>query len=261
MRRGVLLVAHGTRVPAGVLAATCFAEGVANRLKAQNPLWENALCRLAFLEISTPDIYAVATHMYHQEGIRELYILPLLLLSAGHALADLPRMIDDIQRDCPHLRVRMSSPLNDHERLVKIYQQHIHDALQQESGIDALLFVNRGSSYPHSYRIFQQIVQQTSALFPDLKKTSAFFAGLGGGLPRAFHRLEKSGVRECLVLPHLLFPGRLSAQLDRQLKEWAMGHAHLHFRSAPLLGESEELMDVYAKQIVLFSLRRAVQTV
>ncbi len=51
------------------------------------------------------------------EGIRRITVVPLFLAQGGHLKEDLPRLLDDIRRHHPALRIEVTTAIGDSEDL------------------------------------------------------------------------------------------------------------------------------------------------
>ncbi len=64
------------------------------------------------------------------EGIGHITVVPLFLAQGGHLKQDLPRLLDDIRRDHPALRIDVTTAIGDSEDLIKAiadwaFEQHL----------------------------------------------------------------------------------------------------------------------------------------
>ena len=85
-RKGLLLVGHGTRDPAGLAE---FRE-VAGKVAELAPEFRTEAC---FLELAEPDI-GTAVGRLLEARIERLIVAPVLLFSAGHAKRDIPAAVE-----------------------------------------------------------------------------------------------------------------------------------------------------------------------
>jgi sirohydrochlorin cobaltochelatase len=105
----ILLFAHGARDPSW---AEPFRRIVA-RLGRTHP---GVRVELAFLELMQPDL-ASAIASLAAGGIGQITVVPLFLAQGGHLREDLPRLLDDIRRRHPGLRIDVTSAIGDSEDL------------------------------------------------------------------------------------------------------------------------------------------------
>ncbi len=105
----ILLFAHGARDPGW---AEPFRR-IAARLKAAQP---GLRVELAFLELMEPRL-AEAVAALSGEGIGLITLVPLFLAQGGHLKEDLPRLLDDIRRQHPSVRIDVTAAIGDVESL------------------------------------------------------------------------------------------------------------------------------------------------
>jgi sirohydrochlorin ferrochelatase len=102
-KRALLLVDHGSRRP----EAHAHLEGIAAQLRARRP---DLAVYLAHMELAGPSVSeAVAACV--RDGVEELFVHPFFLVPGLHAVADVPRLVDEALAAHPGLRARVTAPL------------------------------------------------------------------------------------------------------------------------------------------------------
>ena len=105
----ILLFAHGARDPSW---AEPFRRIVA-RLRHRQP---GTHVELAFLEAMEPTLDSAVAGLAAM-GIRQITVVPLFLAQGGHLKEDLPRLLDDIRKHHPALRIEVTTAIGDSEDL------------------------------------------------------------------------------------------------------------------------------------------------
>jgi sirohydrochlorin cobaltochelatase len=118
----ILLFAHGARDPSW---AEPFRR-IAARLGRKHP---GIRVELAFLEMMQPTL-ASAVAGLAAEDIAHITVVPLFLAQGGHLKQDLPRMLDEIRRHHPALRIDVTTAIGDSEDLTNAiadwaFAQHV----------------------------------------------------------------------------------------------------------------------------------------
>ena len=105
----ILLFAHGARDPSW---AEPFRRIVV-RLGQKQP---GIRVELAFLDLMHPTLDSAIAGLA-AEGIGHVTVVPLFLAQGGHLKQDLPRLLDDIRRHHPALRIDITTAIGDSEDL------------------------------------------------------------------------------------------------------------------------------------------------
>jgi sirohydrochlorin cobaltochelatase len=122
----ILLFAHGARDPSW---AEPFRRIVV-RLRHKQPAMR---VELAFLEMMQPTL-AAAVGGLAADGIRHITVVPLFLAQGGHLKEDLPRLLDDIRRHHPALRIDVTPAIGDSEDLTNAIADWAFDQHLSRSG-------------------------------------------------------------------------------------------------------------------------------
>ncbi|MDQ2725732.1 MAG: sirohydrochlorin chelatase [Actinomycetota bacterium] len=141
-RVGVLLVGHGSRSRLGAAQMHRIADLVA----AARP---GTIIELGFLEMSDPPATRALDDLVAR-GCRQIVVLPLLLLGAGHAKSDVPAVVVAGRRRHPAIAITYGSPLGVTRELVAIAGANLAAAggPTRADGPLPLLVVGRGTSDP-----------------------------------------------------------------------------------------------------------------
>jgi sirohydrochlorin ferrochelatase len=117
VKRAVLLVDHGSRLP----EANALLDAVAARVRERLP---DRLVRTAHLELAPPAI-PDAIDACASEGAGEIVIAPWFLAPGAHTTRDLRRLAEEGERRHPGLRIACAGPLGSDERLVDVLLSRI----------------------------------------------------------------------------------------------------------------------------------------
>ena len=122
----ILLFAHGARDPSW---AEPFRRIVA-RLRHKQP---GTRIGLAFLEMMLPTLDSAVAELA-AEGIAHITVVPLFLAQGGHLKQDLPRLLDDIRKHYPTLRIDVTNAIGDSEELTNAIADWAFDQHLSRSG-------------------------------------------------------------------------------------------------------------------------------
>lgn len=183
----LVLVAHGTRDPAG----TAVLAELAERVRRARP---GHRVELAFLEISAPLLADLLP------GLRgPVVIVPLLLAGGYHVHIDLPTVVAGARPDA-----RIAAPLGPHPLLTAVLARRLAAAGLRRT--DAVLLAAAGSSDPAALADVRAAARLLSVRLA--RPVTAAFASAGEpALPAALARLRSGPAPRVAVASYLLAPG------------------------------------------------------
>ena len=120
MKRAVLIVDHGSRLP----EANELLEAVAARVRERLP---ERLVRTAHLDLAKPSI-PDAIDACAEDGAGEVVLLPWFLSPGAHTARDLPRIAREAARRHPGVRIACAAPLGFDEKLVDVLLDRLASA-------------------------------------------------------------------------------------------------------------------------------------
>ena len=228
----VLLIGHGTRLPAGVAEF----HALADRLQQALP---DRACRAGFLELVEPSVPEVLATLWRQ-GCRRVTALPALLMAAGHVKNDIPVMLNAFQAEHPEMRITFGADLGIHPNLLRVARERIESG-ETEFGPDydrrdaLLVVIGRGCSDPDANA---NICKITRMLWEGMGfgwAETAYTAVAAPLMADALERAHRLGFRRLVVFPYLLFAGRLVEQVRATVAAHRERHPEVQAVVAPYL--------------------------
>lgn len=137
MPDGLLLVAHGSRLPAGQAEMRALADEVSRR-RPSLPV------ELGYLELCDPPAGRALDRLVDR-GCDRVGIVPLMLHAAGHSKSDVPAVVLDGRRRHPGMEVLYGRPLGVDHALVSLAAKRVADA---GGAGRPLAVISRGTSDP-----------------------------------------------------------------------------------------------------------------
>jgi sirohydrochlorin cobaltochelatase len=207
---GLLLVGHGSRSLAsgGEMSDLCVL------VREQLP---DVNVDLGFLEMNDPPAGQVLDLLVAQGG-RRVVVLPLVLLSAGHAKSDVPAIVVDGRRRHPGVDVRFGSPLGISRDLVAILGGAVVEA---GGGGLPLLVIARGTSDPDAngdaHKAARLVAEWTAAPFVH----TGFTGVTGPSVPDALDVFARLGYPQMAVVFWFLCTGKLVERARHQIAAFA----------------------------------------
>ncbi|MBW3651791.1 MAG: sirohydrochlorin chelatase, partial [Actinobacteria bacterium] len=199
MREGLLLVAHGSRSAAGQREI----EQLTALVAAAAP--PDVLVDMGYLELSHPPA-GVALDRLVAAGARQIAVVPLMLLAAGHSKSDVPAVVLEGRQRHPGVTLGYGRPLGVHQVLIDLAQRRIRAAGVAGA---ALALIARGTSDPDANadacKISRLVAEATGA---DVAVTG--FSGVTRpDVPTALEQLHRLGASRIAVFSWFLATGIL----------------------------------------------------
>ncbi len=247
-RRPALLIAgHGTRDEAGAREL----HTLAGRVRELDPGLRVAS---GFIELSPPPVTVAAADLV-AVGARDVVVVPLMLLAAGHAKNDIPALLVRCRGEHPGVRFRYGRDLGLHPDLLAVVDDRLADAVPfEDRAATAVLLVGRGASDPDANADLAKLGRLLWEGRP-WPLVEVCYAGITAPLvPEGLDRLWRLGARRIVAMPYLLFGGRLEARVHKQCAESAAAHPEVEVRVADHLGPDDRVA-----RLVLARYREAIE--
>lgn len=194
---GLLLVAHGSRLPAASDEAEVLRGRVAER-------WDGPV-GLGFLELARPEATTAGEALLAAADPAEVVVQPLLLLPGNHARFDVQTVADHLAGR--GAAVRVGRPIGTDVGVVDLAVRHVRAV----GPVDAMLVVASGTASDEALRALDTGAALV-ARGAGVEVVAAATTSLAGERPaEAWRALREAGHRRIALLPWMLFPGRLEA--------------------------------------------------
>ncbi|GEB76826.1 sirohydrochlorin chelatase [Sporolactobacillus inulinus] len=204
----VLYVSHGTRIHEGVKQANQFLSSCMKQVDAP-------IQRVCYLEIVQPGILD-GIRQCIAAGAEVVLVQPLLLLTAGHAKRDIPRVIKQAEHLYPDVRFIYGRPFGVDERIVSLLIERLHEQQDPLPQGSAILLVGRGSSDPDTKRNFAQIRHLLHQKGME-SVTLCYMAAAKPTFDEGLDQVIREQWRHVYVIPYLLFSGVLMKTIYRSI--------------------------------------------
>ncbi len=126
------------------------------------------------MELQEPDL-SETVHKIVAKGVTQITIVPILLLTAGHAKHDIPKMIEEERNKYPQIVFRYGRPIEIEPKMITIVEDHIKKTTDETEKFD-ILFVGRGSSDPQAVNDTETLVEMLREKFPNNLIEKCFLA-------------------------------------------------------------------------------------
>jgi sirohydrochlorin cobaltochelatase len=239
----LLLLGHGSRDP----RATREHEALADSYRARRPGSE---VHTAYIELAEPLL---------DEGLaraasraRRVVVVPLFLFGAGHVKNDVPLALEAARARFPGVSFLSAPPLGVHPDLVDLAWQRAAPLVPEaaaERRSTLLLVVGRGASDPDANGDFCKVARLIGEGRGLMQVESTFLGITEPRFEASLERIARIRPERLVVLPYLLFAGRLLAKLGDELGAFAQRHPWIKTQLAPHLGTGEKLFSAVDERV------------
>ncbi|HWP85336.1 MAG TPA: CbiX/SirB N-terminal domain-containing protein [Terriglobia bacterium] len=118
----LIIFAHGSKVPE--------ANATIGRLASEVSREAGLPATAAFLDVASPDLQTAVAAAVHA-GARRILIVPCFLVFGVHVREDLPRLVQQLEREHPGVEMLVSSPLDGHPGLPQLLASRVREALSE----------------------------------------------------------------------------------------------------------------------------------
>lgn len=246
MNRAILLIGHGSQDPEGAEGFRQMAKAMAERMREREERVD-----YCFLEFAEPDIQTEVDRLTHQ-GVSRITAVPVMLLDAGHAMADIPAELARARQRHPTIRFDYGEHLGFHPKLMQVLLKQltaVGEAPENLNDHTLILMVGRGSSDPvansNFYKWARMLWERTGYRAVD----SAFIGITRPTLPEGLDRAVTSGAKNVVVLPYFLFTGTLYKRIAETVSTYQARYPTIQFRLTRYFGLEPLLLDVVAERV------------
>lgn len=209
--KGVLYVSHGSRIAEATEEAITFINSVQETVDV-------SLQEICFLELSKPTIEEATISLINQ-GASEIYVIPVLLLSAGHYYKDIPEVIEELRLRYPFVPFIYGKPLGVQERLSHILVERLKDTNIDVKEDAKILIVGRGSYNPQTKKDISLIAEQfkNRTGFKDVE--TCYLAACKPSFEESLERAIDDERSQIFIVPYLWFTGVLERHIEKTARE------------------------------------------
>jgi len=219
MKKGILLCGHGSRTKSGT---DSFKELV-NILKNRYTEYE---VDYGFLEFNHP-VYEASIERMYQNGVREIYALPVILFAGSHAKNDIPYEMNSIQNNYPDLTIKMGRHLGVNSNLIELSKKRILEEEAKHDPIDrkdtCLLVVGRGTTDPDANSDVHKLACMIGEGMGFGFTTVAYSGTAYPSIPESLKLVDRMQFKRTIAIPFFFFTGVLLERIYSQIQEFDNG--------------------------------------
>ncbi|MBE1553952.1 sirohydrochlorin chelatase [Sporosarcina limicola] len=237
--QAVLYVGHGSRIKAGVEEAIRFIE-------RSQAIIDVPIQEICFLELAVPGVDEGITKCV-ERGATKIAVVPILLLTAGHANEDIPFEIEVGKIMYPDVEFTYGRAFGIHPKIVdSLYDRVIEQQLPIAEDAQVLL-VGRGSSDPAVKRDLTAIAQLFGEKYSFKKVDVCFLYGASPSFDEALLQQQQSATKQVFIIPYLLFTGILMNGIEKKIAQELSSDQQ--FVLCENLGYHKNIQDVLVERV------------
>jgi precorrin-8X/cobalt-precorrin-8 methylmutase len=239
---GVVLVGHGSRDPDGVRQFEALAALIHQRAGAHT-------ITHGYLEFASPTIdEAVRANI--AQGVKEIVMVPGVLLAASHAKNDIPSEFLAMCREYPDVAFYYAGVMGIHPLILELCRERLIEAESHSPHVvrrdeTCLVVVGRGTTDPDAN---SDVSKLTRMLEEGLGFGGSFVCYSGTAKPLVAEGLSlaaKLGFRRVIVFPYFLFDGVLVKRVNAAADALAERHPEVEVLKTGHLGVHPLVAEVF----------------
>ncbi|WP_096201130.1 sirohydrochlorin chelatase [Bacillus sp. FJAT-45350] len=247
--QAILYVGHGSRVKEGNYQFESFIERVKNVIDF--PIQEHC-----YIEIAEPSIKeGIALCM--SKGATAITVIPVLLLSAGHAKVDIPIEIKEAKKKYPHIKFTYGKPLGVEQNMIDIVGDRliegglsVSDSFTFEERQEvSVLLVGRGSSDSDANSDLAKIARLIWEQYPVKEVEICYLAATRPNFDEGLTKVVSGSQQKIIVIPYLLFTGILMKRMEQKIQSIKQLTENKDIQLCNYLGYHRLLVNVLKKRI------------
>ena len=248
--QAILYIGHGSRVQRGNEELLAFVD----RAKKKNP--QIQIQETCFIELASPSIQTGIDSCVRQ-GAAQIAVVPVLLLSAGHAKQDIPKEIEQAEKRYPDITFTYGKVMGVDPTIIDLLNKRLEMGGLKQTGKPpvyeerepaSVLLVGRGSSDPDANSDLAKIARLLWEAAPVNEVNTCYLAATRPTLDEGLEQLLKSPNSVVYVVPYLLFSGVLMRELRQKLDELSE-RTDKQFILCPYLGFDDQLVTVLVDRV------------
>lgn len=243
--KAILIVGHGSRDQEGNDQVRTFIKNLSAKID------ESGLVETCFLEFEQPTVdQGINTCV--QKGAKEVIIIPLMLLQAGHSKIHIPASIDVAKMKYPGVKFTYGRPIGIHDESTNICVNRLTELgenVEEPESDTAVILLGRGGSDPDAnsdlYKIGRLLWEKTNYKIIE----PAFMGVTDPLLQEGVERCLKLGAKKIIILPYFLFTGILIKRLEELMEQFKIDFHENEFKLADFFGFHEGLETIVIDRI------------
>jgi sirohydrochlorin ferrochelatase/(2Fe-2S) ferredoxin len=197
----------------------------------------------AYVELAQPSLEEALDRAAREHA--RVLVVPAVMFAASHVKNDVPIALSRARAAHPHVQLAAARPFGVDVRLVDLIAARANSLMRAgEEASTAIVIVARGSSDPDANGDFVKLVRLYAEGRPYARVEPCFAGVTGPSLEQTLEWLARARPTRIVVVPYLLFSGRILDQLQQKLARFAEAYPWIGTAMAPHLGIADAVLDV-----------------
>ncbi len=205
-----------------------------------------------YLELAEPTI-GQAFDTLVARGVQRVFVVPVLLFSAGHAKRDIPAAIQSAAARHPGIEIEFRPTFGLDEQILALSRRRLAESLagRRVAPPDKTywLLVGRGSSDP---RAIEDLARFANSLAGREGLARFGFCVVAASTPTLSEGLAAAataGMERIVVQPHLLFRGAVLDEIVAAVENWRLKETGIEWVITAHLGPAQEVANAIANRV------------
>ena len=218
--------------------------------RLQNRLNNGSKIRMAGFEFTQPTLKDAVLGLAG-EGSRSIVVLPFFLFEGKHVRIEIPEQLEQLQSLIPGTSLIYARTLGVDLRLIQLVSERVYGSLSSGTGLKTkskgIVLVVRGSRpLFDSGENLQKLVTGVASIYHGNVRVEPAQAQFGfPTMESAIASLAQSRVEVIVVVPYLLFPGKvLYDNFQPAIERAKATYPQTYFRLTDTLGVDDRMIDI-----------------
>ncbi|HHY73956.1 MAG TPA: sirohydrochlorin chelatase [Bacillus bacterium] len=243
--KAILFVGHGSQDFEGN-------EEVRQFINEMKPAIDSSLLvETCFLEFEMPTVMdGIDTCV--KKGATHVFVIPLMLLQAGHSKIHIPACLDEAKKKYPTVHFTYGRPIGIHDAALDICMNRLEEVgldLNKADSNTAIILLGRGGSDPDAnsdlYKITRLLWEKLNYRLVE----PAFMGVTNPLIDEVVERCALLGAKKVVILPYFLFTGILIKRLEKMVVSFSEKYPNCDFALASYFGFHKNLQTIVMNRV------------
>lgn len=240
MKQAVLYVCHGSRVKEARDESISFITHCQTQIKAD-------LHEICFLELVSPSIEEGFSSCVKQ-GATHIAVVPLLLLTAGHAKKDIPLEIEKASKRYPTVQITYGKPLGVHKKMAESVLERVDEQKMKNPALSIIVLIGRGSLDPDVMKDLHAVAKLVKSQSGIEDVRTCYLTAVKPSFEDILAEVNQFKEKQIYLVPYLLFTGLLMKKIAAKVSYARQENENI--RLCRSLGYDSKVEAVFKERVI-----------